>query len=257
MGRMTFRDAIAYSRNVVAAKVALAPRHRRPASRRRILYDTWTRLGFGPPTGIDVAGEVAGHRARPGRSRRGARSTSPTARSARASRSRRSSSRRRTRRWSTAGRWSSRTSSGRSATRDVTDRGDGGRVMTPRAVRRRCVGLMQHVVTEVDFYRRPDPRPGLRGRRQDGHRADLGRRTRRRVEGQQASTTRSSATSDARPATRTSWSRSGSRRGRRPSSASGHLEMPVMSFELFRRIAHRRDHARPTCLGRPDDAPIA
>ena len=31
-----------------------------------ILYDMWLRLGYGQPTGIDVAGEVGGHRARPG-----------------------------------------------------------------------------------------------------------------------------------------------------------------------------------------------
>ena len=95
MGWMTFEDGIAYSRNVVAAKVALGlGKTTRESS--AILYDMWTRLGYGQPTGIDVAGEVGGHRARPGRSRRGARSTSPTARSARAWRSRRSSWRRRT-----------------------------------------------------------------------------------------------------------------------------------------------------------------
>jgi cell division protein FtsI (penicillin-binding protein 3) len=59
MGWMTFEDAIAYSRNVVAAKVALdlgADTHQSST----ILHDTWLRLGFGRPTGIDVAGEVQG-----------------------------------------------------------------------------------------------------------------------------------------------------------------------------------------------------
>jgi cell division protein FtsI (penicillin-binding protein 3) len=59
MGWMTFEDGIAYSRNVVAAKVALGlgDSTRESSS---ILYDAWLRLGYGEPTGIDVAGEVAG-----------------------------------------------------------------------------------------------------------------------------------------------------------------------------------------------------
>ncbi len=59
MGRMTLEDAIAYSRNVVAAKVALglAPTTQGASE---ILHETWTRLGFGSATGIDVAGEVRG-----------------------------------------------------------------------------------------------------------------------------------------------------------------------------------------------------
>jgi cell division protein FtsI/penicillin-binding protein 2 len=59
MGWMTFEDGIAYSRNVVAAKVALGlgDSTRESSS---ILYDTWLRLGYGEPTGIDVAGEVGG-----------------------------------------------------------------------------------------------------------------------------------------------------------------------------------------------------
>jgi cell division protein FtsI/penicillin-binding protein 2 len=59
MGVMEFRDAIAYSRNVVAAKVAL----KLGATTRQsstILHDTWDRMGFGRPTGIDVANEVPG-----------------------------------------------------------------------------------------------------------------------------------------------------------------------------------------------------
>jgi cell division protein FtsI (penicillin-binding protein 3) len=59
MGRMTFQDAIAYSRNVVAAKVALELGNT-TAKSARILYDTWRQLGFGSPTGIDVANEVGG-----------------------------------------------------------------------------------------------------------------------------------------------------------------------------------------------------
>ncbi len=58
-GWMTFEDAIAYSRNVVAAKTALGlDKNIRTAS--GILHSTWTRFGFGKPTGVDLAGEVGG-----------------------------------------------------------------------------------------------------------------------------------------------------------------------------------------------------
>ena len=59
MGWMTFEDGVAYSRNVVAAKVALKLGKKTRQSS-AILHDTWLRLGFGAKTGIDVAGEVAG-----------------------------------------------------------------------------------------------------------------------------------------------------------------------------------------------------
>jgi len=59
MGWMTFEDGIAYSRNVVAAKVALGLGKTTQESS-AILYDMWVRLGYGRPTGIDVAGEVGG-----------------------------------------------------------------------------------------------------------------------------------------------------------------------------------------------------
>ena len=68
MGWMTFEDGIAYSRNVVAAKVALGL----GASTQElsaILYDMWSRLGYGQPTGIDVAGEVGGIMRDPGLTR--------------------------------------------------------------------------------------------------------------------------------------------------------------------------------------------
>ena len=58
-GWMTFEDGVAFSRNVVAAKVALGlGKTTRESS--AILYDMWLRLGYGAPTGIDVAGEVGG-----------------------------------------------------------------------------------------------------------------------------------------------------------------------------------------------------
>ena len=56
---MTFEDAIAYSRNVVAAKVALRlGEDTRESS--TILHSTWSKMGFGSKTGIDLAGEVGG-----------------------------------------------------------------------------------------------------------------------------------------------------------------------------------------------------
>ena len=59
MGWLTFEDAIAWSRNVVAAKVALGlGKTTKKAS--TTLHEMWTRLGFGQTTGIDVAGEVSG-----------------------------------------------------------------------------------------------------------------------------------------------------------------------------------------------------
>jgi cell division protein FtsI (penicillin-binding protein 3) len=59
MGVLPFEDIVAYSRNVGAARVAigLAPSTRKAAS---ILEAAWTQMGFGSPTGIDVAGEVPG-----------------------------------------------------------------------------------------------------------------------------------------------------------------------------------------------------
>jgi cell division protein FtsI/penicillin-binding protein 2 len=59
MGEMTLEDAIAYSRNVVAARVALGLAPTRGAAS-GILHEVWTRFGFGRTTGIDVSGEVPG-----------------------------------------------------------------------------------------------------------------------------------------------------------------------------------------------------
>jgi cell division protein FtsI (penicillin-binding protein 3) len=59
MGKLKLEDGIAYSRNIIAAKVAfgLAPTRAEAAG---ILFETWNRLGFGKTTGIDVSGEVRG-----------------------------------------------------------------------------------------------------------------------------------------------------------------------------------------------------
>jgi cell division protein FtsI/penicillin-binding protein 2 len=59
MGNLKLEDAIAYSRNVVAAKVALGLAPTTSAAS-TILHEVWTRLGIGSVTGIDVAGEAGG-----------------------------------------------------------------------------------------------------------------------------------------------------------------------------------------------------
>ncbi len=60
MGWVTFQDGIAFSRNVVAAKVALKLANSTPAAAAK-LYATWRTLGYGQKTGIDVAGEASGN----------------------------------------------------------------------------------------------------------------------------------------------------------------------------------------------------
>lgn len=59
MGWISFEDGMAYSRNVVAAKVALGL-DESTAGSSAMLYDSWRKLGYGAKTGIDVAGEVSG-----------------------------------------------------------------------------------------------------------------------------------------------------------------------------------------------------
>ena len=58
-GWMRFEDIVAYSRNVGAARVALRLGNT-TSSASNALFQTWQKLGFGVPTGIDVAGEVGG-----------------------------------------------------------------------------------------------------------------------------------------------------------------------------------------------------
>ncbi|MBM4408853.1 MAG: penicillin-binding protein 2, partial [Chloroflexi bacterium] len=58
-GKITFEDVIAYSRNVGAAKVAMRLGKSTTAAA-KVLFSTWEKMGFGRPTGIDLAGEVSG-----------------------------------------------------------------------------------------------------------------------------------------------------------------------------------------------------
>jgi cell division protein FtsI/penicillin-binding protein 2 len=59
MGWLKFEDIVAWSRNVGAAKVALALGRTTDAAA-TALHETWSRLGIGQRTGIDVANEVSG-----------------------------------------------------------------------------------------------------------------------------------------------------------------------------------------------------
>lgn len=59
LGLMRFDDAIAQSRNVVAAKVAL-DLDPSTTTASTILHEVWTRLGFGSESGVDLAAEAAG-----------------------------------------------------------------------------------------------------------------------------------------------------------------------------------------------------
>lgn len=59
MGTLTFAKGVAFSRNVVAAQVALKL-GKTTAQASSVLYATWRTLGFGSRTGIDVADEVSG-----------------------------------------------------------------------------------------------------------------------------------------------------------------------------------------------------
>lgn len=59
MGTLTLEDGIGQSRNIIAAKVALglAPTLHESSA---ILHEVWLRMGFGATTGIDLAGEIGG-----------------------------------------------------------------------------------------------------------------------------------------------------------------------------------------------------
>ena len=180
MGRMTFRDAVAYSRNVVAAKVALALGHNDP----RVVADPVRHLaphGLRRPTGIDVANEVPGIVRDPsvtpwreidianGAFGQGIAVTPIQLAQAYAAMVN----------GGTLVRPRVVRSIGDAETQPVYE----GRVM-PASLSKTLQAMMQHVINDGRLLPQPDPHPGLRGRRQDRHGADLGRRQ-GRVEGQQ------------------------------------------------------------------------
>jgi cell division protein FtsI/penicillin-binding protein 2 len=59
MGPITFADAIALSRNVATAKVAMELADNTPDAA-AVLYAMWNRLGLGRPAGVDLANEASG-----------------------------------------------------------------------------------------------------------------------------------------------------------------------------------------------------
>ncbi|MEO7118582.1 MAG: penicillin-binding protein 2 [Candidatus Limnocylindrales bacterium] len=58
-GRLSFQDAVAFSRNVAVARVAASLDRTVPRASAK-LYDSWDRYGFGQRTGVDLAGEASG-----------------------------------------------------------------------------------------------------------------------------------------------------------------------------------------------------
>jgi len=236
MGWMTFEDGVAYSRNVVAAKVALAlGKSTRESS--AILYDMWLRLGYGQPTGIDLAGEVGGIVRDPALNKwreidlangafgQGVAVTPIQLATAYAS-----------------------LMNGGSLVQPhvVKSIGDNDVLLGPRrqgvvdaSVSRTLIKMMQHVITEVPFYRDRTLVPGYDVGGKTGTAqiwdasADGGRGAWKRnlfnysFVGYIA---RQTGVPDLVIAIRIE-------EGTPTVARVGHLEMPVMSFELFRRIA--------------------
>ena len=232
MGTMTFKSAIAYSRNVIAAKVALRL-GKTTDEASLVLYDTWRQLGFGEPSGIDVANEVSGIVRDP--------AVTP---------------------WRQIDLANGAFGQGVAVTpiqlaQAYAAMVNGGTLVEPRVVKqvgevetrpisRRQVasaqlsatlqGLMRNVVTEVDFYRDRTIIPGF----------DVGGKT--------GTAQIWDAEKGAWKVNRFNYSFMGYigrdkghpdlvvavriEEGTPTVVRVGHLEMPVMSFELFRRIAH-------------------
>jgi cell division protein FtsI/penicillin-binding protein 2 len=236
MGWMSFRDGIAYSRNVVAAKVALdlGDNTRTSAS---ILHDTWSRLGFGRQTGIDLAGEVGGLVRDPTISRwheidlangsfgQGVAVTPIQLAAA----------------------YATMVNGGRAVTPHVVEAighnevstEAGARILAPR-LSRTLVSMMNHVVTEVPFYSDRTLIPGFFVGGKTGT-AQIWDPEARSGNGAWKHNLfnysfvgyigRERGTPELIVAVRVEEAR--------PTIAHvGRLEMPVMSFELFRRIAH-------------------
>ena len=233
---MTFEDAIAYSRNVVAAKVALRlgqDHARRPASG---CTTTWRSSASGEPTGIDVANEVGGLVRDPastpwrqidlanGAFGQGVAVTPIQLAQAYAA-----------------------MVNGGSLVQPHVVKAVGDRETSPdrarpgdvgEARRRRSSKLMNHVVTEVAFYRDRTLIPGYEVGGKTGTAQIWDERDRRRwkVNLFNYSFVGYIGRETGRPGPRRRGpDRGGHADGRR---GVGHLEMPVMSFELFRRIAN-------------------
>ena len=232
MGVMKFKDAIAYSRNVVAAKVALRL-GKTTAQAAAKLYSTWTRLGFGSKTGIDVANEIPGILRDPAKTpwrqidlANGAFGQGVAVTPIQLAMS-----------------YSAMVNGGtlvqphvvKQVGQTTVEPVSRGRVM-PAKLSGTLIKLMRNVITTVDFYRDRTVIPGF----------DVGGKT---------------GTAQIWDADRNAWKVNkfnysfigyiGREKGHPDLVVAvrieegtptvirvGHLEMPVMSFELFRRIAH-------------------
>ena len=232
MGVMKFKDAIAYSRNVVAAKVALRL-GKTTAQAAAKLYGTWTRLGYGSKTGIDVANEIPGILRDPAKTpwrqidlANGAFGQGVAVTPIQLAMS-----------------YSAMVNGGtlvqphvvKQVGQTTVEPVSRGRVM-PAKLSGTLIKLMRNVITKVDFYRDRTLIPGF----------DVGGKT---------------GTAQIWDAERNAWKVNkfnysfigyiGREKGHPDLVVAvrieegtptvirvGHLEMPVMSFELFRRIAH-------------------
>ena len=233
MGWITFEDGIAYSRNVVAAKVALGLADT-TAKSSAMLYDTWRTLGFGQKTGIDVAGEASGSQyvrdpgAKPwsqidlanGAFGQGVAVTPIQLAAAYAA-----------------------LANGGTAVQPHVVSGVGSRDMTvpprgrvvPKKISRTLLRMMDHVVEEVSFYRDRTLVPGYHvgGKTGTAQIWDAKKKAWKHNLFNYSFVgyiSREAGTPDLIVAVRIE-------EGRPRLARLGHLEMPVMSFELFRRIA--------------------
>jgi cell division protein FtsI/penicillin-binding protein 2 len=233
MGTIPFEDIVAYSRNVGAARVAMLLGNTTQAAA-SVLYATWQKLGFGTKTGIDVAGEVSGITRDPSISAwrqidlaNGAFGQSVAVTPIQLAQA-----------------YSAMVNGGTLIQPHVVASVGGqdreapakGQVM-PKKITPALIGLMNHVVTAVDFYRNRTLVPGyfvggktgtaqiwdptLRGGKGDWKHnifnysfvGFIGKTAPRLIIAVQI------------------------REGTPTINVQGHIEMPVMSFELFRRIA--------------------
>ncbi len=232
MGWLTFQDAVAYSRNVVLARVGLGL-GKTTAAASQVLYDTWRSMGFGSTTGIDVANEVGGLVNDPaarvwrqidlanGAFGQGVAVTPIQLAQAYAA--------------MVNGGTLVRPRVVKAIGQTVTEPVSEGRVISPQ-LSTTLTNLMRHVVTSVNFYRTRTVIPGF----------DVGGKT---------------GTAQIWDSAKGAWKVNmfnysfigyiGREQGHpdlviavrieegTPTVVRlGHLEMPVMSFELFRRIAH-------------------
>ena len=238
MGWLTFKDAIAWSRNVVAAKVALdlGSSTKRSAA---VLHEMWTRLGFGRATGIDVAGEVSGeHYVRdpaitPWREidlANGSFGQGVAVTPIQLARA-----------------YAAMVNGGMLVTPHVV-KGIGDRAVAPQVggevlgekLSTTLTGMMDHVVTEVPFYRDRTLIPGYHVGGKTGT-AQIWDATANKGRGAWKNglfnysfvgyVAREKGTPDLVVAIRIE-------EGKPTTLRVGQIEMPVMSFELFRRIAH-------------------